>query len=220
MGTKLLIVGTFDADDSAAESEVWTDLGVLGQISKRSGVVSSVQLRATGAEAFDDLKNTLIDDKQFSLKAISEKQYYADQAVAGYAIKAVGFIIFVFLLIGAVFAMANTMFGAVATRAREIGTLRALGFSRASVVFGFLFESLVLALAGGLIGCLGTLPVNGLSTGTVNWVTFSEITFSYRFGPIVLLEGAFLAVLVGLVGGILPAIRATRMKIVDALREI
>ena len=220
MGSKLLIVGIFDADDSAAESEVWTDLAVIAEISQRKGVVSSVQLRATGAQAFDEIKARLTGDEQFALKAIGEKEYYAEQAIAGAAIKTVGLIIFVFLLIGAVFAMANTMFGAVVTRAREIGTLRALGFSRTSVVFGFLLESLTLALAGGLIGCLGTLPVNGLSTGTANWVTFSEITFSFRFGPIVLLQGALLAVLVGVVGGIFPAIRATRMKIVDALREI
>jgi putative ABC transport system permease protein len=220
MDAKLRIVGIFDADDSAADSEVWTDLTVLGEISQRKGEVSSVQLRAVSKVALEKLKSILSDDELYALKAIGEREYYADQAVAGIAIKTVGLAIFVFLLIGAVFAMANTMFGAVVTRAREIGTLRALGFSRTSVIFGFLLESLTLALAGGLLGCLGTLPVNGLSTGTANWVTFSEITFSFRFGPLVLLQGALLAVAVGVIGGIFPAIRATRMKIVDALREI
>jgi putative ABC transport system permease protein len=221
MGSGLRIVGIFDANDSAAESEVWTDLDVLAEISKRTGVVSSIQMRATDAQAVEELKKAIsAEDERFALHAMSERDYYADQAVAGAAIKTVGLIIFVFLLFGAVFAMANTMYGAVATRAREIGTLRALGFSRTSVVNGFLIESLSLALVGGLIGCLGTLPVNGLSTGTANWVTFSELTFSFRFGPRVLLQGAALAIAVGVVGGIFPAIRATRMKIVDALREI
>ncbi|HEV3342323.1 MAG TPA: ABC transporter permease [Pirellulales bacterium] len=219
LDTRFLIVGLFEASDSAAESEVWTDLKVLGQASRRTGVVSSVQLRATGPDALLDLKSRLIGDEQFSLKAITEREYYADQALAGIAIKFVGRIIALFLTVGAMFAVANTMFAAVASRAREIGTLRALGFSRRSVMAGFLLESTVLALVGGAIGCLGTLPVNGLSTGTANWVTFSELTFTFRFGRDVLIEGALLAMATGLAGGLLPAVRAVRMKVVDALRE-
>lgn len=220
LDTTFRIVGLFEASDSAAESEVWTDLKVLGQASNRTGFVSSVQLRATGPQALLDLKSRLIGDEQFSLKAITEREYYADQAIAGIAIKFVGQIIALFLTIGAMFAVANTMFAAVASRAREIGTLRALGFGRMSVMAGFLIESTILALVGGVIGCLGTLPVNGLSTGTANWVTFSELTFSFRFGPEVIIQGALLAMLMGLVGGILPAWRAVRMKVVDALREV
>lgn len=117
------------------------------------------------------------------------------------------------------FAAANTMYAAVASRGREIGALRAIGFSRRSVLFSFLLESVLLCLLGGALGCLATLPFNGLSTGTANWATFSEITFSFRFGPKVLLQGFVMAFTMGLLGGISPAIRAVRMPIISALRE-
>jgi putative ABC transport system permease protein len=122
-------------------------------------------------------------------------------------------------LFGAMFAVANTMYGAVMSRSREIGTLRSLGFNRLNVVTSFMVESLVLCLAGGVLGCLGTLPLNGLSTGTANWDTFSEITFGFRFSWLELLRGTALAVTMGVLGGSLPALRAVRMKIVNALRE-
>ncbi len=117
------------------------------------------------------------------------------------------------------FAAANTMYSAVASRGREIGTLRALGFPRRTVLTSFLLESLVICLLGGAIGCLATLPFNGLSTGTANWATFSEITFSFRFGPQVLLQGMALALAMGLLGGLFPAVSAVRIAIVDALRQ-
>jgi putative ABC transport system permease protein len=220
VGSKFRIVGIFDAGQSATDSEVWTDVKVLGQASKRGGYFSSVQMRATSPEAQKRLIDRIENDEQFALKAITEREYYADQAAAGLAIKFVGRAIAFFLTIGAMFAVANTMFGAVASRAREIGTLRAIGFSRRTILASFLIESLVLCLAGGVIGCLGTLPLNGLSTGTANWATFSEITFAFRFSAMVLVEALLLAVLMGLLGGLYPAVRATRMKIVDALREI
>jgi putative ABC transport system permease protein len=117
------------------------------------------------------------------------------------------------------FAAANTMYAAVASRGREIGTLRALGFRRGSILASFLFESVVLCLLGGLLGCVATLPFNGLSTGTANWATFAEITFAFRFGPGVLLRGVAMALVMGLLGGLFPAIRAVRLNIIDALRE-
>jgi putative ABC transport system permease protein len=168
-------------------------------------------------------KRKLIDrienDEQFSLKVVDEPSYFADQMSSSLAIKIVGYFIAGFLTIGAMFAAANTMYAAVASRAREIGTLRAIGFRRRSILFSFLLESLLLCLAGGILGCLATLPFNGLSTGTANWATFSEITFSFRFGPEVLIQGIMLAVTMGLLGGLFPAIRAVRMNIVSALRE-
>jgi putative ABC transport system permease protein len=111
------------------------------------------------------------------------------------------------------------MYAAVASRGREIGALRAIGFSRRSVLSSFLFESVVLCLLGGVLGCLATLPFDGLSTGTANWATFSEITFAFRFGPNVLLRGVVMALSMGLVGGLFPAVRAVRMPITDALRQ-
>jgi len=213
------IVGYFEADGSAAESEVWTDLRDLTTVRRTPGAVTSVNLRARDAAAKLVLIDRLQNDEQFNLKAIEEKEYYEDQMTASIAIKVVGYFIAAFLTVGAMFAAANTMYAAVSSRAREIGTLRALGFGRGSILTSILFESVVLCLLGGLLGCLATLPFNGLSTGTANWATFSEITFSFRFGPAVLLRGVIMALIMGVIGGLFPAIRAVRMKIVDALRE-
>ena len=138
---------------------------------------------------------------------------------AALAMKFLGYFIAVFLTLGAMFAAANTMFAAVASRGREIGTLRALGFKRRSILTCFLLESVILCLLGGILGCLATLPFNGISTGTANWATFSEITFAFRFGPSVLLRGVLMSLAMGLLGGLIPAIRAVRLNIVNALRE-
>jgi putative ABC transport system permease protein len=118
------------------------------------------------------------------------------------------------------FAAANTMYAAVAGRAREIGTMRALGFSRRSILAAFLLESVLLCLLGGAIGCLATVPFNGYSTGAANFQTFSEMTFSFNFGPVVLLEGVLLALSMGVVGGIFPAVRAVRLNVLQALRDV
>ncbi len=213
------IVGYFEAEGSAAESEVWTDLRDLTTVRRTPGAVTSVNLRARDAAAKAVLIDRLQNDEQFNLKAIDEKEYYEEQMTASIAVKVVGYFIAAFLTVGAMFAAANTMYAAVSSRAREIGTLRALGFARRSILLSFLFESVVLCLLGGLLGCLATLPFNGLSTGTANWATFSEITFSFRFGPNVLLRGVIMALVMGVVGGLFPAIRAVRMQIVTALRE-
>ncbi len=213
------IVGYFQADGSAAESEVWTDLRDLTGARRQPGAVSSVNLRARDAVAREDLINRIQNDEQFNLKAVDEKTYYEDQMTASIAIKVVGYFIAVFLTVGAMFAAANTMYAAVASRGREIGTLRALGFGRGSILVSFLCESVALCLLGGILGCLATLPFNGLSTGTANWATFSEITFSFRFGPKVLLRGVVMALVMGVVGGLFPAIRAVRLNIVSALRD-
>jgi putative ABC transport system permease protein len=213
------VVGYFEAAGSAAESEVWTDLRDLTTARRTPGAVSSVNLRAQDELAKRKLIDRIENDEQFSLKVVDEPAYFAEQMSSSLAIKIVGYFIAGFLTIGAMFAAANTMYAAVASRAREIGTLRAIGFRRRSILFSFLLESLLLCLAGGVLGCLATLPFNGLSTGTANWATFSEITFSFRFGPEVLIQGIMMAVTMGLLGGLFPAIRAVRMNIVSALRE-
>jgi putative ABC transport system permease protein len=213
------IVGYFESAGSAAESEIWTDFRDLTTVRRTPGAVSSVNLRVADAAAKQGLIDRIETDEQFNLKAVDEKKYYADQMTASIAVKIVGRFIATFLTVGAMFAAANTMYAAVSSRAREIGTLRALGFGRASILMSFLFESVVLCLLGGLLGCLATLPFNGLSTGTANWATFSEITFSFRFGLNVLLWGVALALFMGVVGGFFPALRAVRLNIVSALRE-
>ena len=213
------IVGYFEAAGSAAESEVWTDLRDVTSARRTPGALNSVNLRARDSAAKAALIARIRDDKRFKLDAVDEAEYFEKQMTASIAIKFVGFAIAGFLTLGAMFAAANTMYAAVASRGREIGSLRAIGFSRRSILTSFLFESVLLCLAGGLLGCLATLPFNGLSTGTANWATFSEITFAFRFGPSVLLRGVAMALTMGLVGGLFPALRAVRMPIVGALRE-
>lgn len=219
-GNNFTIVGLFEAGHSATESEVWTDLEVLAQTTRRVGIRSSIQIRANSADDAQSLSDRIASDEQFGLAALSEPEYYAEQAKSSRAIKVVGVFIAVVLSVGAVFAVANTMYGAVASRAREIGTLRALGFGRRTILVSFMLESLALCLAGGALGCLAALPLNGMSTGTANWVTFSELAFTFRFGPWVQVLALLLVAVVGTMGGLFPALRATRMKIVDALREI
>jgi putative ABC transport system permease protein len=217
---KFRVVGIFDAGGGATESEIWVDQKVLGQVANRTGAVSSVQLRATSVENRNRLIDRIAGDKQIALKAITEEQYYADQVQQGLGIRILGQIIAFFLTIGAMFAVANTMYGAIASRAREIGTLRSLGFGRVSILIAFLLESLILCLIGAAVGCLLVSLLPEIRTGTMNGGTFTEVAFSFNFGPKVLLNGAILAVAMGLIGGILPAIRAVRMKVVDALREV
>ncbi len=213
------VVGYFAASGGTSESEIWTDLPVLSQVANRTGATSSVQLRAVSKEAQQKLIDRITADEQIALKAITEEQYYADQAEQSFFIKMIGQIIAFFLTLGAMFAVANTMYGAISSRAREIGTLRALGFGRFSILTAFLFESLVLCLLGAILGCLGALMLGEIRTGTMGG-TFTELVFSFNFGPDVLLKGALLAIVMGLIGGFAPALRAVRMKVVDALREV
>ncbi|MFN9717411.1 MAG: ABC transporter permease [Planctomycetota bacterium] len=211
------VVGYFEASGSAAESEVWTDLSQLTQARRTQAAVSCVNLRAVDPANRDALINQLQNDERFQFSAVTETAYYQKQMEDSNALRYIGALIASFLMFGAMFAAANTMYAAVASRAREIGTLRALGFSRTSIMSSFLFESVVLCLMGGVIGCVATLPFNGLSTGTIN--QFSEITFQFRFGPKVLGQGVLLALTMGLLGGFLPALRAVRLNIIAALRE-
>ncbi len=213
------VSGYFDAGGGAAESEIWTDQAVLGQVANRTGSVSSVQLRAASAADQESIIGRITADEQIALKAITEEQYFADQAEQSMFLKLIGQIIAFFLTIGAMFAVANTMYGAIASRAREIGTLRALGFGRFSVLTSFLLEALVLCILGAALGCLGALALGEIRTGTMGG-TFTELVFSFNFGPKVLLTGSLLAIIMGLIGGLVPAVRAVRMKVVDALREV
>ena len=216
---KFEIVGYFEADGSSAESEVWTDLRDLTSARRTPEASSSVNLRAQDIASVDGLIRELADDKRFQLLGVRETEYYEDQMESSVFLKYIGYFIALCLTVAAMFAAANTMYAAVASRGREIGTLRALGFPRSSILISFLFESVVLCLMGGLLGCLAALPFNGLSTGTANFASFSEMTFSFQFGPRVLMQGVVLALAMGILGGLLPAIRAVRLNIITALRE-
>lgn len=213
------IVGYFEADGSAAESEVWTDLRALATARRTPEYTTSVNLRAQDDASMLALVDTLSKDKRFELAGVPEVKYFEDQVSQSSFYKYVGYFIAGFLSIGAMFAAANTMYAAVASRGREIGTLRALGFPRVSILLSFLFESVLLCVMGGLLGCLATLPFNGISSGTANMASFSEITFSFHFGLPVLVKSVLLAAGMGILGGILPALRAVRLNIITALRE-
>jgi putative ABC transport system permease protein len=181
------------------------------------GAVSVINMRVPDEADRQAIIERVRDDDQFKLDAITETEYFENQKQSSVAIKVIAYLIAGFLTIGAMFAASNTMYAAVSSRSREIGALRAIGFPRRSILFSFMMESLVICLLGGILGCLATIPLNGISGGTQNG--FNEITFSFRFGPKVLLQGMGLAVAMGLIGGLFPAIRAIRLQITNALRQ-
>jgi putative ABC transport system permease protein len=218
--TEFAIVGYFEANGCAAESEVWTDLRDLTSVRKVPSIVSSVCLRARDAAAQAEAIRVLKEDQQFGLKALTEEEFFKEQLVSAQVVKGLAGFIAMFLIVGAMFAAANTMFAAVAGRAREIGTLRAIGFSRSSVLFSFMLESVLLCLLGGVLGCLWAKCVDGYSTGMASFQTFSEVAFAFHFGWAVLVQGFLMAVAMGLVGGLMPAVRALRLNVVQALREV
>jgi putative ABC transport system permease protein len=214
------VVGLFRAGGGSAESEIWVDRKDLERNLSREGSVSSVQIRAAGPAEFEAIKAVIVDDPQYRLLALGEKEYYAKQTQSTTFLKVFGFVIAVFLTIGAMFAAANTMFGAVASRTREIGTMRALGFSKSSILLCFLGESVILCSIGGIVGLLATLPLQALSFGTVNSNTFTEITVNFAFGPLVMIVAFSMTLAMGVLGGFLPAWKATDKDIIASLREL
>lgn len=217
---KYRVVGLFTAGGSAAESEAWADLKDVERDTGREGSVSCVQIRAAGPAELDQLRKTIEDGAQFKLSAMPESTYYENQSKSSLFLKGAGTLIAVLLTFGAMFAAANTMFSAVKSRTREIGTMRALGFSRRDVLISFMGESLLLSLLGGALGLLATLPLSLLSIETSNFNTFSSVTINFRFGPMVLTAALAMTAAMGLFGGMLPALRAVRLEVVSALREL
>ena len=214
------VVGIFTADDASFESEVWGDVDLMLDAFKRNGYQSAT-LKMTDPSAFESLQAAIAGDPRFDFKVEREQDYYAGQSrVMTAVIRVFGTFVTLILSIGAMFGAMNTMYAAVAYRTREIGTLRALGFSQMRIVTAFLAESIVLALIGGVVGCILALPVHGLSTGTTNMASFSEVAFKFRITPTLLGVGVLFAGLMGAAGGLLPAIRAARIPVARALREI
>jgi putative ABC transport system permease protein len=212
------VVGIFQAGNTAYDSEVWADANELAADFDREAY-SSVLLRATDAGAVARLKDQVANDRRLHMKAQSEREYYERQTRFATPIKYLGFFIAALMAIGASFAAMNTMYAAVARRTREIGTLRVLGYSRGSILIGFILESVLIALLGGALGCLLAFPINGVTTGTTNFATFSEVAFNFRITPGLLLNGMLFAVIMGGVGGFFPAWRAAHENIVTALRS-
>jgi len=216
--TDYTVVGLFDAGGKAFESEIWVDVNSLASTTKRE-TYSSALLRVKDSSALAALSKRITDDPKLHLKALSERSFYEEQqGTASGALKGLAVFISFIMAVGAGFAGMNTMYAAVARRTKEIGTLRVLGFSRVSVLIAFLIESISIALIGAAIGILLALPLNFVSTGTSNWVTFSEIAFNFRVTPDLMLFALLFGAVIGFVGSLLPSIRASRFKIVDALR--
>ncbi len=216
------VVGTFDAGGSAFDSEVWCDANVLSETYKRpTNIFQSITARLDSASALTGFKDSLTSDPRLSVQVDRETEYYERQSRAlTMLIHILGFLIAAVMGIGAVFGGLNTMYSAVAERSREIATLRALGFASWTVVFSFVVESIFISLAGGVLGCLAVLPMNGFTTGTMNWQTFSHLAFAFRITPLLLAQGIVFSLLMGLVGGLPPALRASRRPVAAALREL
>src|SRR5438270_11684867 len=219
-GATWKVVGIFTADDAAFESEIWGDVDLMMPAFQRRGY-QSMTLKLVDPSMFDSFKTAIEADPRLYLQPQREPDYYAEQSrPLTTVIRVFGVFVTLILSIGAMFGAMNTMYAAVAYRTREIGTLRALGFSRLRIVTAFIVESVALALVGGAIGCVLALPVHGLSTGTTNFTSFSEVAFKFRITPGLLVGGLIFAAIMGALGGFLPAIRAARIPVARALREI
>jgi len=213
------IVGVFRSEGSGFESEIWGDLDAMAEPLKRTGGYQSVVVRLADASSLDAFRKTLEDDPQLQVQVAQERTYYENQAgpIAG-ALMGLAVFVSIVMGIGAVFGAMNTMYAIVAARTREIGTLRALGFSRRSILFSFVLESVFLAVIGGLLGCVLALPADGVTSAT-NGANFSELAFAFRITGFSLVAGLIFAALMGLIGGLLPAVRGARLPITSALRE-
>jgi putative ABC transport system permease protein len=221
-GSSWTVVGIFDAGGSAFDSEIWCDAAVLNQTFKRpENIFQSVTVRLAAPRDLEEFKDALTSDPRLTADVYRETAYYAAQSRSVSAIiRVLGLIVASVMAVGAIFAALNTMYSAVAARAAEIATLKALGFGPAAVVASFLTEAIVVALAGAAIGSLAAVPFNGFTTGTINWASFSYLSFSFRVTWPIIAGGFIFALVMGIVGGFPPAVRAARLPIVIALREL
>ncbi len=221
-GEQWPIVGMFEAGGGIAESEIWADAALLQSAYRRGKSYQAVYTKLETAGAFQGFKDSLTTDPRLNVRVVREAEFYDSQAqMLTTLITSIGSVIAILMGLGAVFGALNTMYNAVATRTREIATLRALGFKSGPVVISVLFESLLLALAGGLVGGgLAYLAFDGFRAATINWTSFSQIAFAFDVTPGLMLQGVIYAAILGLVGGLFPAIRAARLPISTALREL
>ncbi|PYU98712.1 MAG: ABC transporter permease [Acidobacteria bacterium] len=214
------VVGVMDGGQSAINSEIWGDLNQIGSDFNRQDSFSSILIRATDAAEVPALVRSLEDDRRLNVSAMSERDYYDRQTSAGAPMQFLGVLISAIMAVGSSFAAMNTMYAAVARRSKEIGTLRALGFSRGSIMLSFLVESLLLSMLGGILGCVLVLPLNNVTTGVGSFVTFSEIAFNFRVDPASMITGIAFAMVVGAIGGLFPARMAAHKDVLVALREV
>jgi putative ABC transport system permease protein len=212
------VVGIMEAGRTAQNSEIFGDLNQISSDLGRPEVLSSALVEATDAVAAAALINDINNDRRLNMEARNEKEYYESQMRSAAPIEYVGIFVAAIMAVGSSFAAMNTMYAAVARRVREIGTLRVLGFSRASILLSFLAESLLLSALGGALGCLLVLPLNGVTTGI--GANFSEMAFNFHVSARIMLGGILFGIIMGAVGGMFPARAAARKEILVALREI
>jgi len=214
-----LVVGIFDAGATGFSSEIWGDASQLMQAFRRP-VFSSVTFKLRDSNNFDNVRDTLESDPRLTLDVRRETQYYRDQSEAmAKFLRILGVSLTVIFSLGAIIGAMITMYAAVANRVGEIGTLRALGFQRTSIMVSFLMEALLLGLIGGVTGLLLASTMQLITISTMNWQTFSELAFSFTLTFKIMYQSILFALLMGFIGGVIPAIRASRLKIVDALRS-
>jgi putative ABC transport system permease protein len=220
--TTWTVVGVFETGGSVSETELWCDARVLQGAYRRGNSYQSVLARLESPESYNAFKDWLTSNPQINVSVRPEVEYYTAQSITlTNLIRTIGFGIATLMGIGAVFGAVLTMYTAVATRTREIATLRALGFNTFSVVISVLAEALGLAAIGGVIGgIVAYVAFNGYQTSTMNWQTFSQVAFAFAVTPALLVQGLVYALIMGLVGGLLPAIRAARLPISSALRDL
>ncbi len=221
-GGKWKVVGVFDARGSAFDSEVWCDSKILNEVLKRpDNVFQSATIHLTSPAAFNEFRDAVTKDPQLNLDVTTEVDYYAKQSrTMTTLITVLGGLVAFIMAIGAVFGALNTMYSAVAERGREIATMRAVGFGGGSVVFSFLVEALLISFVGGVLGCLAVLPLNGLTTQTLNFQTFSNLAFAFKITFDLLIGGVIFALVMGVLGGIPPAIRAASRPVAATLRAL
>jgi putative ABC transport system permease protein len=221
-GGEWTVTGIFDAGGSAFDSEVWCDARVLDGVYKRpANVFQSVTVHLTSPDAFQQFKDAVSKDPRLNVDVSREIDYYAKQSQTfTRLITILGGLVAGIMAIGAIFGALNTMYSAVAERIREIAVMRALGFRAAAVVFSFLIEALLIAFIGGALGCVAVLPLNGFTTGAMNWQTFSHLAFAFKITPTLMVGGIIFALAMGVVGGLIPAVHAARQPVAQALREL
>jgi len=217
------VVGVFAVGDSAANSEMWVDQGQFNGDYNRAGESSSILVGVDEVARIEELKQRVESDKSLGGHVISETAYYKAQSTSNITalfLQGIGYSVAIIMAVGSAFAATNTMYAAVIRRTKEIGTLRALGFGRWSILLSFMLESVFLSLMGGVLGVLMALPLNGMAQGIGNFNTFSDITFKFQVGPLAIALGLVFAACIGAFGGLLPAWSASRKEIVQAMRDV
>jgi len=215
------VVGTFEAKGGISESELWADAAVLGPAYRRGNSYQTVMVKLASPGSFKQFKDALTADPRVSLRIERETDYYAAQSrTLRFLVTGLAVVICGLMGLGALFGALNTMYTAVSARSREIATLEAIGFGGMAVMISVLFEALLLALAGGLLGAIGAyLAFDGYKTATMNWQTFSQVAFAFDVTPSLMIGAILYALVIGAVGGLFPAIRAARLPVSLALRE-